>query len=189
MRSAKTLFFAALTASAAVALGACGSSKSDDSGSGSAESTLDGIFSKTAVKGKFGGTAWTYASGRALPTGSGSGDTQLYTIELVSEAVEDPCSKYNFEAADKKKVTLVTPMAVAEQTLDKTHPAAFLDNSGTSAKATTVTEGKSKIVEKSKAQVRGRLTAEKDADNTVNGTFTISLCCDADDGVTYQACK
>ena len=170
-------------------IASCGSSKSADDDGAAAASVMTGDFSKASVTGKFSGKTWTYQSGRALPSGSGSGDDELYTVELVDDAVGDPCSKFSFAADDKKKLSLVTSLAVGDQTLDKDHPVTFDDEASSPGKNTVVTSGKSTIVEKTKAQVRGRLKTADDKNNSVNGTFTISICCETEERVSYQACQ
>jgi hypothetical protein len=132
-------------------------------------------FKDQTLSGKIGGTAWSMLSGYASYSVSGQDTTVSFTC--YNFASDSPCSA----TATGDEVSFSLPKKVGVYTLK-------LDWSDLGNNRTVIlferdsymnniaSEGAVEIISISDTQIKGRIDATSDTDNTVNGNFTVSLC-------------
>ena len=126
-------------------------------------------FSTATLSGKIGGVAWTFADG-AVTTNPLHSDQYSFTLYGASQ--DDPCAV----RSDVDLVLVTSPKTVGthEFGLD-TYSATLFDTPSTNL---IVSDGDNgvEIVSVEGALVTARLKATYDSNNSVEGTFTATVC-------------
>jgi len=163
---------------------ACGSGD----GSGGDDGASD-KFNQTNVSGMVSGAAWTFVSGRVQMDAVPGAEENVGKFELFSSDVANECDGASDSAADKKNVNFSAALIPGETPIGASGKiAVFFDNSAGDSLNTTAYEGKWSLDNIAAGSVSGRLIAHADAENSVNGIFTVPRCCKSDNGVTYEVC-
>jgi len=128
-------------------------------------------FSETTLAGKIAGGDWVFVSGRAKPSHSTSGN---YYFDFWNVHQDQPCQ--TFGADVDRKVLGSLPLVPGIYTIGSEASMTFSILSEGSTSVLVITSGKIQIDEVTETEVRGKLLAEFDGDNRINGLFTINLC-------------
>lgn len=153
------------------------------SGCSSSEKKKEVTFATTVLSGKIGNKSWTFVSGRATPSLS---DPAKSSVTLIAESNESPCSAFILKSSDSVSVLFSTKNEVGQFTFDNHTNATLYD--GTTNQISF--EGGIAIDEITTSKIKGRLNANVDSENNVNGTFEIPRCCKkADNQFEYEVCK
>lgn len=132
-------------------------------------------FKAGVLDGTINGTAWTFMSGRVkkdqLATNTG-GDR--YYLELWETSEADPCNV--FISKSNRKIISSIPLKVGTINLDNMTNVTMAYQANGVSENMVATSGRFAIDEIGNGVVKGRLVAAYDTNNSVNGTFTLSLC-------------
>lgn len=140
-------------------------------------------FDTTTLSGKIGNKNWTFVTGRATPSLT---DSSKSSVTLISESNESPCSAFILSSSDSVLVMFSTKNEVAQLTFDNNTNATLYDGKTNQISI----DGGIAIDEITTSKIKGRLNANVDSENYVNGTFEIPRCCKkAENQFEYELCK
>ena len=151
--------------------GACSVTTKEDTTATSSTTLPD--YETTTLSGKIG-TDWTFQTGRALVSSSGS-----YTVYMINDNLSNACSSsYSYTASNPLVYFSRDNLTVGETELGwgtGYGSVSFLDGST----SYLVTKGKISIDTHTTTAVTGKMYAifGTDTDHEINGTFTLSRCC------------
>ena len=132
-------------------------------------------FINQDLQGEIGGDAWTYVTGTASISYFDS--TEL-SIDIFAVASEDPCSEFNFTG---NRVIFSIPDAIGlyELNLDFSgdpHTVTLFHEATTNNNIAVIGAIEITSIDKVNGIVEGRLDAQIDNTNFVNGNFSINYC-------------
>jgi len=161
--------------------GACSVTTKEDTTATSSTTLPD--YDTTTLSGKIG-TDWTFQTGRALVSSSGS-----YTVYMINDNLSNACSSsYSYTASNPLVYFSRDNLTVGETELGwgtGYGSVSFLDGST----SYLITKGKISIDTHTTTEVTGKMYAifGTDTDHEINGTFTLSRCCTS--GSSYALCE
>jgi len=169
----------------------CGKDDDDDDAADSCATA----FEEDDPSGKIGGTKWTFGSGRVEVPASAD-DKWGNGFRLLQDNVENICDEFVLSSSDNRKVMwYFKELEEADVALsfdmndsESNHTVTLFDNSEGDNMNRIATCGKVSITKISKTTVDGQIYVYFDDDNTINGTFSLSKCCEKTVGLGHELC-
>jgi len=132
-------------------------------------------YASGPLAGKINGQAWSLGHGVAA-TYVSNGQSTLY-LSFGQTASSDPCAPVDTSGSGGSYVTASAPNQTGETKFNVfTVPPVTIGYAGPQGETSAFANGKIRIDSVTATQVTGHLVAQSDADNTVNGAFTVSIC-------------
>ncbi len=122
------------------------------------------------LSGKINGVDWTFESGI---TDDFLSDEEEFFVALFGEVVDDAC---NFGFSDGSEILVGVPTEVGEYNVSLSQSGTFVYDDGDTPMNLVATDGLIRVDEITDTELTGGLALEVDEDNTVNGTFTVTIC-------------
>lgn len=141
-----------------------------DVGSSDNDGHVDVPFAATPLAGTVGGQPWSLVT---AATDAFFSDGDEFWVDVYGEAIAEPCS--GFVDATLPNIILNVPKELGEHRLGLTLTATFVLNDAADSNL-VATQGVIMVDAVTESQITGSAFIEYDAQNTVNGRFTASIC-------------
>ncbi len=145
------------------------------------------------LQGQINGKPWTFASGRITKPRPDE-TSQRWDVSMLSDARENLCDEFQVRSTNELDVIFSVPaLAVARTDMgfgESGQTVTLVDGSLEIPLNTIAVAGFVEFTAVGAATVEGKMVADGDDDDVVNGKFSLTKCCSKDGSAfDYEICK